>query len=66
MSASTDAGWIPANAASETSGSPRGNRCRSGGRAFSDWSDERLVLDSMLAREANLRTALDYLTSARG
>jgi predicted kinase len=28
---------------------------------FSDWNDERLVLDSMLAREDNLRAALDYL-----
>jgi len=33
---------------------------------FSEWSDERLVLDSMLPREANLRTALDYLAGARG
>jgi predicted kinase len=28
---------------------------------FSEWNDERLVLDSMLAREDNLRAALDYL-----
>ena len=33
---------------------------------FRAWSDDRLVLDSMLPREANLRTALDYLAGARG
>ena len=32
---------------------------------FSEWNDERLVLDSMLAREDNLRAALDYLAGAR-
>jgi predicted kinase len=32
---------------------------------FSEWTEERLVLDSMLAREVNLRTALDYLARAR-
>ena len=30
-----------------------------------EWTDDRLVLDSMTARETNLRTALDYLASAR-
>jgi predicted kinase len=32
---------------------------------FSEWSDERLVLDSMLACEDNLRAAMDYLAGAR-
>jgi hypothetical protein len=28
---------------------------------LSEWTEERLALDSMLAREDNLRVALDYL-----
>jgi hypothetical protein len=31
---------------------------------FDGWADERLVLDSMAAREDNLRMAIDHLTDA--
>jgi hypothetical protein len=32
---------------------------------LSEWTEERLVLDSMLAREVNLRAAMDYLAGVR-